>query len=578
MTKRVLIHVGMLALVVLLSSPARSQDCVGDCNEDGAVPINELILLVNIAGGTTPLASCTPGVIDVDGNGSADINELVLGVVSSISMCGTKPLPTFTPTPSITPTTVAANTSTPTPSPTVDAGEPLCGNGGEPEEGEDCDDGNNLGGDDCAANCTFETLRKSNFIPSQSISFVQSTALQIRLQLRGQQVFTTGRQRDEVVFNASGTAIFQPGEIPVVVKVTGDPTKDVVFEPVRVQGIVCACVTQVPVPGLFGPANCSQTTTIECTRDRDCPSDEKCQGISAVGKISCGAQGLTDIDYRLVQDHNTVPGNPNNGASSGSLRQEPNDPECNDSFRFPSGVESNACLEGTGELCSENRYIHHPPTASPAVCNSPRVVEFFGGQQPIGSALINNNTAIGLLSDSGFCDLTQPKNPDGSCRYPDYGPDCIPCTRDDVDLGLAENLPTTTGFASSALFDATNRAGSNPGSTIDRTEAGQACAMDNQCEPGAQCRRTCTESGFVCTNNTACVGGTDICATQAQCDFICAGNRRCRTEAQGTRFDCQALADDETGGLTGVCLAVTFPAIDALRIGDNVTSTLLCFE
>ena len=62
---------------------------------------------------------------------------------------------------------------------------------------------------------------------------------------------------------------------------------DTFFEPVRVQGIVCACVTQVPVPGLFGPANCSETTSMECTRDRDCPGEEKCTGISAIGKINC---------------------------------------------------------------------------------------------------------------------------------------------------------------------------------------------------------------------------------------------------------------------------------------------------
>jgi len=98
MTKRVSTQMGMLALVVLLANGANAQNCIGDCNQDGAVPINELVLLVNIAGGRTPLASCSPGVIDDNGNGSADIDELVSAVVSSISVCGTVPTPTFTPT------------------------------------------------------------------------------------------------------------------------------------------------------------------------------------------------------------------------------------------------------------------------------------------------------------------------------------------------------------------------------------------------------------------------------------------------------------------------------------------------
>ena len=115
MTKRVLIRMWMFGLLILLAAPSRAQECVGDCNEDGNVPISELVFLVNIAGGREPVASCTPGVIDVDGNGSADINELVLAVVSSISECGTLPTPTFTPTSAVT------NTATPTASPTVEA-------------------------------------------------------------------------------------------------------------------------------------------------------------------------------------------------------------------------------------------------------------------------------------------------------------------------------------------------------------------------------------------------------------------------------------------------------------------------
>ena len=150
-------------------------------------------------------------------------------------------------------------------------------------------------------------------------------------------------------------------------------------------------------------------------------------------------------------------------------------------FPVPSGVDSLSCLEGTVSF-ARGAVHHHPPQQSRHLQRSAGgVLRRDPGTPPApGNALINNNTAIGLLADSGFCDLTQPKNPDGSCRYPDYGPDCTPCTRDDLDLGLAENLPTTTGFASSALFDVNNVAGSSVGRTIDRTD-GEACTADAEC-------------------------------------------------------------------------------------------------
>jgi hypothetical protein len=60
---------------------------------------------------------------------------------------------------------------------------------------------------------------------------------------------------------------------------------------------------------------------------------------------------------------------------------------------------------------------------------------------------------------------------------------------------------------------------------------------------------------------------------------------RCINSKQGRPFDCTALAADDTpddhsdgDGLSGAALAVTFPSIDALRIGDNVTSSLLDLE
>ena len=316
MAKRVLFHLGILGLVGVVAGPARAQTCVGDCDASNTVTISELILLVNIAGGRGTVSECS--TIDVNGNGSADIDELVEAVVSSMSVCGTQPTKTFTPTPTVTPTKEVTSTPTPTVSPTTPMGA-RCGNGTQ-ETGEGCDDGNTLGGDGCAANCTHEDARKAD-LKNTSISYVQSASLQIKLSLTGQQVLTTGQKRDDTVFDKDGNVLFNPGDIPVVIKVTGNKDDDVFFNPVRVQGLVCACVRQIPVPDLFGPAHCSQTTSTKCSFDTDCPGDEVCVGISAIGKIACGDAGLSDIDYRLSQDHNTIPGDPNNGSSSSPLRR-----------------------------------------------------------------------------------------------------------------------------------------------------------------------------------------------------------------------------------------------------------------
>jgi parallel beta-helix repeat protein len=50
----------------------------GDCNGDGAVTVNELILAVNIGLGNAPMSACT--AVDVDGSGIVEVNELVRAV------------------------------------------------------------------------------------------------------------------------------------------------------------------------------------------------------------------------------------------------------------------------------------------------------------------------------------------------------------------------------------------------------------------------------------------------------------------------------------------------------------------
>jgi len=59
--------------------------CVGDCNGDGMVTIDELVRAVNIALGTTALEQCS----GVDGNRdrSVAIDELIRAVTHALQRC-----------------------------------------------------------------------------------------------------------------------------------------------------------------------------------------------------------------------------------------------------------------------------------------------------------------------------------------------------------------------------------------------------------------------------------------------------------------------------------------------------------
>jgi hypothetical protein len=66
-------------------TPTAHPICAGDCNGDGTVTINELILGVNIALGSQPLAVCHS--LDTSGDGQVAINELIVAVNHALSGC-----------------------------------------------------------------------------------------------------------------------------------------------------------------------------------------------------------------------------------------------------------------------------------------------------------------------------------------------------------------------------------------------------------------------------------------------------------------------------------------------------------
>jgi hypothetical protein len=435
----------------------------------------------------------------------------------------------------------------------------LCQNNSQCETGQVCDEGfcvlhctkssdcpsglcQPVGGDGCAANCTAEAARETTLDSARSPSRVQTTVNVIDLNLAAVQRFRTGQIRDDEVLDPQGHVVTEPGEIPVVIK--ADAQNGPVFEPVSVTGLVCACVRQVPVPDLFGPNN------------------------SGVGKVGCGDQGLMNVDYRIFQDHNTNPGDARNGTTIGmGLPQLDDDPQCDHIFTFPSGVVSKACKENRDPLCTDAIATFHTD-----ICNSPRVIEFSGGQAARGSAIIDNSTAIGLLNDSGMCATDRPMV-NGTCKFADYGPDCLPCTSDDLDMGTQENLPTTTGTATGTVYDAGFVKNQEYGFPVPITEgSGMACTSDTECAAFERCRRSCELSGFSCFGDADCPG--DTCRPR-QCEVFGCGSARCLISQQGTNFSCEALESNPQGGLSGAALAVTFPDIDARRIGDNVTASIL---
>jgi len=99
----------LLALALLAAVPARA--CDGDCNGDGTVAIEELVLAVQIGLDGSGVERCRAA--DLDGNGQVSVNELVGAVDAALNGC-LFVSPTATPTsPTATPTTPAATPTTP---------------------------------------------------------------------------------------------------------------------------------------------------------------------------------------------------------------------------------------------------------------------------------------------------------------------------------------------------------------------------------------------------------------------------------------------------------------------------------
>lgn len=92
---------GIFAAAVL-SLPSHACACDGDCDGDGSVRVNELVIGVRVALAREDLDSCP--ALDRDGSGTIRIEELLAAVNNSVHGC---PAVTPAPTPTMTPSAVS---------------------------------------------------------------------------------------------------------------------------------------------------------------------------------------------------------------------------------------------------------------------------------------------------------------------------------------------------------------------------------------------------------------------------------------------------------------------------------------
>lgn len=115
----------LLAIGALCLRADAALACVGDCDDNGAVSVSELITGVRISLGGAPLSQCP--AFDATPDGELRIAELVMAVGNTLAGCPPTPDPSGTPTvaptladtPTLTPTPVDTDTPGPSETPTT---------------------------------------------------------------------------------------------------------------------------------------------------------------------------------------------------------------------------------------------------------------------------------------------------------------------------------------------------------------------------------------------------------------------------------------------------------------------------
>lgn len=84
MDSRIVVLAATLGLILVTPVTAPAQ-CAGDCHGDGEVTIDELLIMVNVALDSAPLAACEPG--DTSGDGVITVNEIIAAVNKALGGC-----------------------------------------------------------------------------------------------------------------------------------------------------------------------------------------------------------------------------------------------------------------------------------------------------------------------------------------------------------------------------------------------------------------------------------------------------------------------------------------------------------
>lgn len=251
---------------------------------------------------------------------------------------------------------------------------------------------------------------------------------------------------------------------------------EVVLAPLRLPGLLCVCASFPPIKG-----DVAMRGTITC--------DEPATGVMRV---------------RSTRDHNTTPGDAGNG---GGL---PDDPDCDAVRPLPFGGGSAACREGDAGCLDDGH---------DGVCNSPLWIDAEPGGVTRGSATVAANLSLTLLQDGGVCTTDGPGE-GGACRFADYGADCLPCTADDGGQRHAQPVLLTTGRAEAVIHDLNN-------------------------------------------------DGVSVIAPDRDCSGI-----PCQAALSGVPFDCDRMVAEPGGGLDAV-LVGALPFLDHQFTGDTVVTMSL---
>lgn len=522
-------------LVYALGGASATMACVGDCNGDGAVTVDELVRGLQAGLGTLSSSLCPS--LDADTDGVVAVDEIVRAVRASVLGC------------------------------------PGCGNGVvEAGLGEECDDGMMcvagsvipetpvrcdttaacgpngtcltavhecayaipcrtnaqcgaaghcapVGGDGCAPNCTSESVRVETLDGATSGVTVNSLVFPVpSIEFNGTRQLRSGKPSPRDVQDPSGALLFHAGDIPVVAKAV-----DVTFQPIDVLGLACACLRAHPYAP-FGPGN------------------------ATAGVIACSDGGLSGNDFAHSLDHHVgqvgIDGFTADDCAAAGGHLEVDGGVCTD----------NVCVGGlSGQPCVDTASCNDP---HPGTCNGPLITQTSGGPAGAGSARLSSYQSNTQLVTDLACeqDLTQPA----------WGADGIPCTPDDRPINAPTLGTSTTGRATAQVLHA------NDGDTAINTGSEVACDKNHtNCAAGERCfDRASIDAGGTALCKSADVSSACLCLTTCKSG---GSATPCQVVIQGSNFDCEALAASPTGGLAGGALVSAVPGLHtSSQSGDTV--------